>query len=186
MRPSWHHSYDHQPLWTCPQIPFSCLSRSTTMLGSIVSEFPSITVFVGDSDSVVVAPEGTRSKNGVPKKFQARGLRTLFKGIPSAVVVPITINNSWLSRISSNYSMVSPLNIFHNSNKQISCWKTLGKGYFWNWWQDYVWSMNTRIYSKLGRKVPANDNKPFVKHGNVFSRVVPKRIKFGTKTSKGS
>ena len=45
--------------------------------------------------AAVIFPEGTRSKNGVPKKFQARGLRTLFKGIPSAIVVPITINNSW-------------------------------------------------------------------------------------------
>jgi len=45
--------------------------------------------------SVVVFPEGTRSKNGVPKKFQTFGLLTLFKGIPNAVVVPITINNSW-------------------------------------------------------------------------------------------
>ena len=45
--------------------------------------------------AAVIFPEGTRSKNGVPKKFQPRGLLTLFEGIPSAVVVPITVNNSW-------------------------------------------------------------------------------------------
>ena len=43
----------------------------------------------------VIFPEGTRSKNGEPKPFQTKGLALLFKKIPSAVVVPITINNSW-------------------------------------------------------------------------------------------
>ena len=45
--------------------------------------------------AAVIFPEGTRSKNGVPKKFQKRGLLTLFKEIPNALVVPISINNSW-------------------------------------------------------------------------------------------
>ena len=45
--------------------------------------------------AAVIFPEGTRSKNGKPKAFQNRGLITLFKGIPSAYVVPVTINNSW-------------------------------------------------------------------------------------------
>lgn len=45
--------------------------------------------------AAVIFPEGTRSRNGVPKPFQTKGLLTLFKGIPSAIVVPITINNSW-------------------------------------------------------------------------------------------
>lgn len=45
--------------------------------------------------SAVIFPEGTRSKNGEPKKFQTKGLEILFKKIPSAYVVPITINNSW-------------------------------------------------------------------------------------------
>lgn len=45
--------------------------------------------------AAVIFPEGTRSKTGVPKKFQTKGLITLFNGIPSALVVPITINNSW-------------------------------------------------------------------------------------------
>lgn len=43
----------------------------------------------------VIFPEGTRSKTGEPKAFQTKGMEILFKKIPSAVVVPITINNSW-------------------------------------------------------------------------------------------
>jgi 1-acyl-sn-glycerol-3-phosphate acyltransferase len=45
--------------------------------------------------AAVIFPEGTRSRNGIPKKFQTKGMLTLFKHIPSALVVPITINNSW-------------------------------------------------------------------------------------------
>jgi 1-acyl-sn-glycerol-3-phosphate acyltransferase len=45
--------------------------------------------------AAVIFPEGTRSRNGVPKKFQTKGMLTLFEHIPSALVVPITINNSW-------------------------------------------------------------------------------------------
>jgi 1-acyl-sn-glycerol-3-phosphate acyltransferase len=45
--------------------------------------------------SAVIFPEGTRSKNGEPKPFQTKGLEILFKKIPSALIVPITINNSW-------------------------------------------------------------------------------------------
>jgi len=45
--------------------------------------------------AAVIFPEGTRSKDGVPKDFQKRGLLTLFKEIPEATVVPISINNSW-------------------------------------------------------------------------------------------
>jgi len=45
--------------------------------------------------AAVIFPEGTRSKNGVPKPFQTKGLDILFKKIPSATIVPISINNSW-------------------------------------------------------------------------------------------
>lgn len=45
--------------------------------------------------SAVIFPEGTRSKNGVPKEFQTKGLEILFKKIPSALIVPISINDSW-------------------------------------------------------------------------------------------
>ncbi len=45
--------------------------------------------------AAVIFPEGTRSRNGKPKKFQTKGLETLIKYIPSALIVPISINNSW-------------------------------------------------------------------------------------------
>ena len=45
--------------------------------------------------SALIFPEGTRSKDGVPKKFSENGLKMLCEFVPSATVVPITINNSW-------------------------------------------------------------------------------------------
>lgn len=45
--------------------------------------------------SAVIFPEGTRSRNGVPKKFRTAGLKTLMQHAPSALIIPITINNSW-------------------------------------------------------------------------------------------
>ncbi len=45
--------------------------------------------------SAVIFPEGTRSRTGVPKKFQTTGLKILMKNAPSALIVPISINNSW-------------------------------------------------------------------------------------------
>ena len=45
--------------------------------------------------SAVIFPEGTRSKDGYPKPFNTTGLKILLKAIPDAVVVPLTVNNSW-------------------------------------------------------------------------------------------
>ncbi len=45
--------------------------------------------------SAVIFPEGTRSRTGKPKPFKPMGLKMLLKKAPSALVVPITINNSW-------------------------------------------------------------------------------------------
>ena len=45
--------------------------------------------------SAVIFPEGTRSKTGYPKVFASTGLKILCKTSPSAIVIPITINNSW-------------------------------------------------------------------------------------------
>lgn len=45
--------------------------------------------------SAVIFPEGTRSRDGKPKKFKPMGLKTLMKNAPSALIVPISINNSW-------------------------------------------------------------------------------------------
>lgn len=45
--------------------------------------------------SMVIFPEGTRSRNGIPKTFHRKGLLTLFVNTPDAYVLPISINNSW-------------------------------------------------------------------------------------------
>ncbi len=45
--------------------------------------------------AAVIFPEGTRSKTGIPKPFQTKGLEILIKKIPSATIVPISVNNSW-------------------------------------------------------------------------------------------
>ncbi|MFK7833262.1 MAG: lysophospholipid acyltransferase family protein [Winogradskyella sp.] len=45
--------------------------------------------------AAVIFPEGTRSKDGTPKPFKTKGLEMLMKKIPSALIVPITVNNSW-------------------------------------------------------------------------------------------
>jgi len=57
--------------------------------------------------AAVIFPEGTRSKDGHPKKFSINGLKILTRKAPSAYVVPMTINNSW--KIVSNGNF--PLNV---------------------------------------------------------------------------
>jgi 1-acyl-sn-glycerol-3-phosphate acyltransferase len=45
--------------------------------------------------SAVIFPEGTRSRTGHPKPFQPTGLKILMRNAPSALIVPLSINNSW-------------------------------------------------------------------------------------------
>lgn len=45
--------------------------------------------------SAVIFPEGTRSRDGRSKPFKTTGLKLLMKNAPSALVVPISIDNSW-------------------------------------------------------------------------------------------
>lgn len=45
--------------------------------------------------SGIIFPEGTRSRDGQPKRFSENGLKILTKFAPNAVVIPVTINNSW-------------------------------------------------------------------------------------------
>jgi 1-acyl-sn-glycerol-3-phosphate acyltransferase len=59
----------------------------------IIKEFAE---YIKDTNrAAVIFPEGTRSRDGVPKKFQTKGLETLIKYIPNALIVPVSINNSW-------------------------------------------------------------------------------------------
>ncbi|GAB2699998.1 lysophospholipid acyltransferase family protein [Mucilaginibacter koreensis] len=43
----------------------------------------------------VIFPEGTRSKDGLVRSFQSAGIATLLKKCPHALIVPVTIQNSW-------------------------------------------------------------------------------------------
>lgn len=45
--------------------------------------------------SIVIFPEGTRSRTGEPKPFASNGMRVLTETNPDAYIVPITINDSW-------------------------------------------------------------------------------------------
>ena len=58
--------------------------------------------------SAVIFPEGTRSKDGNVKPFQAAGVATLLKKCPEALIVPIAINNAWKMVRYGSY----PLNTF--------------------------------------------------------------------------
>ncbi|QNM84858.1 1-acyl-sn-glycerol-3-phosphate acyltransferase [Polaribacter pectinis] len=43
----------------------------------------------------IIFPEGTRSRNGEPKKFATNGLKVITKYNKDGYIVPLTINNSW-------------------------------------------------------------------------------------------
>lgn len=45
--------------------------------------------------SAVIYPEGSRSKTGILKEFKVAGVAKLLEKSPSALVVPIAIENSW-------------------------------------------------------------------------------------------
>ena len=45
--------------------------------------------------AAVIFPEGTRCKDGKPKRFSENGLKMLAKFVPSSYVIPVTINNCW-------------------------------------------------------------------------------------------
>lgn len=45
--------------------------------------------------SGAIFPEGTRSRDGKPRKFATSGLKMLVKYNPDGYIVPLTVNNSW-------------------------------------------------------------------------------------------
>jgi len=48
-----------------------------------------------NNETGVLFPEGTRSKNGLPKTFMDGGFKILTKAMPDGYIVPLTLNNSW-------------------------------------------------------------------------------------------
>ncbi|WP_034060167.1 lysophospholipid acyltransferase family protein [Lacinutrix jangbogonensis] len=69
--------------------------------------------------AAVIFPEGTRSRDGKPKPFQTKGLETLIKYIPSAVIVPLTINNSWKTLRYGKFPMGIGNHLTFNAHKPI-------------------------------------------------------------------
>ena len=45
--------------------------------------------------STVIFAEGTRAKDGKMKPFQVGGIATLLKIVPTSIIVPVAIENSW-------------------------------------------------------------------------------------------
>lgn len=45
--------------------------------------------------AAVIFPEGTRSRNGQPRPFKTKGLLAIIEHTPEALILPISINNSW-------------------------------------------------------------------------------------------
>ncbi len=70
--------------------------------------------------SVLIFPEGTRSKNGKVKKFHRSGLKTLIKNIPDAIIVPISIKNSWKFSEQNYFPMPLGVKIIIRFHKSIS------------------------------------------------------------------
>lgn len=69
--------------------------------------------------AAVIFPEGTRSRDGKPKPFQTKGLETLIKYIPSAVIIPVTINNSWKNLRYGKFPLGIGNNITFTAHKPI-------------------------------------------------------------------
>ena len=59
--------------------------------------------------SVVIYPEGTRSRDGYPKPWKKRGLLSLFEQMPDGYVLPMSISNSW--KLQRNGSFPIPLGV---------------------------------------------------------------------------
>lgn len=69
--------------------------------------------------AAVIFPEGTRSRDGQPKPFHTKGLETLIKYVPSAVIIPVTINNSWKNLRYGKFPMGIGNNITFTAHKPV-------------------------------------------------------------------
>jgi len=69
--------------------------------------------------AAVIFPEGTRSRDGKPKPFKTKGLLTMIKHAPNALIVPITINNSWKTLKYGKFPMGLGANITFTVHKPL-------------------------------------------------------------------
>jgi len=69
--------------------------------------------------SVVIFPEGTRSKTGTPRPFAVNGLKILYKFAPDAYFLPITINNSWKMTKFGQFPLGLGVNLEFNIHKPL-------------------------------------------------------------------
>lgn len=61
-----------------------------------ISELVSFSKRIKENNwGAIIFPEGTRSRNGKPKKFASNGLKVITKYNKEGYIVPLTINNSW-------------------------------------------------------------------------------------------
>lgn len=64
--------------------------------GQAMAQIEKMARYISENNrAVVIFPEGTRSRDGHPKPFRTKGLRTLFNHAPDAMVLPVSISNSW-------------------------------------------------------------------------------------------
>ena len=59
--------------------------------------------------SAVIFPEGTRARDGQMKAFKPSGILSLLKHMPSAIIVPCVMKNSWL--LVRDHWMPAPLGL---------------------------------------------------------------------------
>ncbi len=69
--------------------------------------------------SVVIFAEGTRSRDGIPMRFATAGLTTLFEAMPTALIVPVTIHNSWKLNRWGGFPMDIGVRIHHKVHEPI-------------------------------------------------------------------
>ena len=69
--------------------------------------------------SAVIFPEGTRSRDGVVKPFHKSGLLILMKNMPNAVIVPLSIGNSWKFAFNNYFPMPIGVNLKVTVHKPI-------------------------------------------------------------------
>jgi 1-acyl-sn-glycerol-3-phosphate acyltransferase len=80
--------------------------------------------------STLIFPEGTRSKNGVPKKFKTGGVKTLIGKIPNVLIVPVTINNSWKFNRWGNFPLPLGIKITFDVHEPVEPTEDLSNAFF--------------------------------------------------------